>query len=167
MPITNIIQPEFIQINENLRLHKFDNVFDFALEWYQDEETLILLDGEYIPYTPERLAKMYTYLNERGELYFIEVRKSGEYVPIGDVTFWQNDMPIIIGVPEYRRKGIGKKVVNALIQRGKQLGYKELFVAEIYDHNIGSQKCFMSAGFTPCEKTEQGSRYRLSVEGQQ
>jgi len=163
MPILDIKQPEYIIVSDDIRLRKFDNNFDFALEWYQDEETVMLVDGENEPYDLEKLHRMYSYLNEHGELYFIEVLEGDKYVPIGDVTFSSKDMPIVIGVKSYRGKGIGKKVVRALVERGKQLGYTCLEVKEIYKYNIGSQKLFESVGFQKYEETKQGYSYKLNI----
>ena len=163
MAIQGIEQPEIIQIDATLRLRKYDDEHDFALAWYQDEDTVWLVDGNRNPYTPERLAGMYRFLKEAGELYFIEVLDNGTYKPIGDVTFWQKDMPIVIGDPNYRGKGIGRRVILALIQRGKILGYDHLEVGEIYDWNEGSRRCFESVGFTPYEKTEKGHSYQMSL----
>lgn len=161
MAIEGVVQPEFIEIDEALRLRRFDGQFSFALAWYQDGETNYLVDGKREPYDPARLAAMYRYLAERGELYFIEAAENGSYRPIGDVTFWQEDMPIVIGERKYRGKGIGRRVVSALVQRGRELGYEQLEVDEIYDWNEGSRRCFESVGFRAYEKTEKGSRYRL------
>ena len=163
MAIQGIEQPAVIQIDESLRLRKYDGVHDFALEGYLDEETVYLVDGKRDPYTIERLGGMYRYLNNTGELYFIEVLENGTYKPIGDVTFWQEDMPIVIGDPAYRGKGIGRKVISALIERGKSLGFDHLAVGEIYDWNAGSRRCFESVGFVAYEKSEKGSSYRLSL----
>lgn len=162
MAIPGIEQPTVIQIDESLRLRKFDGVYDFALAWYQDLDTVWLVDGDRIPYTPELMAKMYNWLNDAGELYFIEVLENGTYKPIGDVTFWQDDMPIVIGVPDYRGKGLGRKIISALVKRGRELGYNQLRVDEIYDWNEGSRRCFESVGFTAYEKTGKGSRYTLT-----
>ena len=104
---------------------------------------------------------MYHYLDNAGELYFIEALENGVYKPIGDVTFWQEDMPIVIGDPDYRGRGLGRKIISALVERGRELGYNRLGVDEIYDWNEGSKRCFESIGFTACEKTEKGSRYAL------
>ena len=161
--IQGIEQPEIIQIDNTLRLRKYDGVHDFAEEWYLDEETVYLVDGKRDPYTIERLGGMYRYLNNAGELYFIEVLENGTYKPIGDVTFWQEDMPIVIGDPAYRGKGIGRKVISALIERGKSLGFDHLAVGEIYDWNAGSRRCFESVGFVAYEKSEKGSSYRLNL----
>ena len=162
MPIPNIKQPEVIMIEDDLRLRKFDDHFDFAFDWYQDEETVYLVDGVRRPYSRETLKNMYHYLDKHGELYFIEVLE-GEWKPIGDVTFWQEDMPIVIGDPRYRGKGIGKKVIAALIDRGRKLGYDRLTVNEIYDYNHISRKCFENAGFRLLKRTEKGNRFYIDL----
>lgn len=163
MAINGIEQPEIIEIDSDLRLRKYADDCAFALEWYQDEETLLLVDGANNPYDMEKLYRMYHYLQDKGEAYFIEMRDTADsdYIPIGDVTFWQGDMPIVIGDKNYRRKGIGKKVVNALIERARQLGFPYLEVSEIYDYNIGSQKLFQSLGFQVSGETEEGHSYKL------
>ena len=161
--IQGIEQPEIIQIDNTLRLRKYDGVHDFAEEWYLDEETVYLVDGKRDPYTIERRGGMYRYLNNAGELYFIEVFENGTYKPIGDVTFWQEDMPIVIGDPAYRGKGIGRKVIAVLAERGKELGYRYLEIGEIYDWNEGSRRCFESVGFVAYEKTDKGAKYKLKL----
>ncbi len=161
MALQEIEQPAVIWIDKSLRLRKYDGVYDFAFVWYQDEETVYLVDGKKELYTMERLKGMYEYLNDTGELYFIEVLENGTYKPIGDVTFWQEDMPIVIGDKNYRGKNIGRKVVSTLVQRGKRLGYDYLEVGEIYDWNEGSRRCFESVGFRAYEKTEKGAKYKI------
>ena len=163
MPIPGIEQPKLIEIDNMLHLRKYDGICDFALSWYQDENLVYLVDGERVPYTMERLKRMYTYLDAHGELYWIEVSDNNHYIPIGDVTFWQEDMPIVIGDKEFHGKHIGRKVISALVARGALLGYDTLYVHEIYDFNIASQKCFESVGFKPYEKMEKGNRYRLFI----
>lgn len=159
MAATKPIQPEILQIDNTLRLRKYDGVHDFAFDWYQNTETVYLVDGVRTPYSRETLARMYSYLDKKGELYFIEILENGIYKPIGDVTFWQEDMPIVIGDKSYRGMGIGKKVISALVQRGKELSYPCLYVREIYDFNIASRRCFENIGFSVCEKTEKGHRF--------
>lgn len=131
MAIEGVEQPAVLQVDDEIRLRKYEGVYDFAFGWYKDEETVYLVDGVRVPYTREKLKRMYEYLNHHGELYFIEVMEKGVYKPIGDVTFWKDDIPIVIGEKRYRGKGIGRKVVCTLIDRGRKLGYDCLYVSEI------------------------------------
>lgn len=163
MPIDGILQPEQISISDRLRLRKYDGVVDFALGWYQERETLLLVDGADRPYDMARLRHMYAYLDAHGELYFIECKINNVFVPIGDVTLCRADMPIVIGDPRFRGCGIGSQVVRALIRRGQALGFAELQVSEIYDYNVGSRKLFTNSGFVPFASTEKGHRYRLTL----
>lgn len=160
MPISGIEQPEIINITNELRLKRFDNNYSFALSWYQDGETVKLVDGLNAKvYDYDTLKRMYECLDSIGELYFIEILEDNEFIPIGDVTFCKDDMPIVIGDKSYRGKGIGKKVVEVLIQRARRLGYQQLKVKEIYNHNIASQKLFESCGFRRAEPTKNGYSY--------
>lgn len=161
MAIQGIVQPELIQIEDTLRLRKYDGVFDFAFDWYQDEETVYLVDGVREAYTYEKLKRMYEYLDAHGELYFIEVREGRRYIPIGDAAFRQEDMPIVIGDKNYCGRGIGRKVIETLVQRGKMLGYGCLYVQEIYEYNAASRRSFESVGFCACERTDKGNRFVL------
>lgn len=162
--IQGIEQPNIIQINPNLRLKKFDDHFDFAIHWYQDIETVRLVDGKYATaYDTEQLQRMYNYLNNKGELYFIEIFDENEFIPIGDVTFWQEDMPIVIGEKRYRNCGIGTLVIKTLIERAISIGYKTIYVNEIYGYNEGSKALFLKNGFKSYKKTEQGYSYLLDL----
>lgn len=163
MAISGVEQPTILQIDDSLRLRKYDGIYDFAFDWYQDEETVYLVDGVRKPYSVDTLKCMYEYLNKQGELYFIEVLENDMYRPIGDVCFWKNDMPVVIGEKSYRGKGIAKKVLSALIERGKVLGYDSLYVNEIYEFNIASRSCFEKLGFKAYEKTDKGNRFVLKI----
>ena len=62
---------------------------------------------------------MYEYLSTRGELYFIEVKEDGHFKAIGDVTLWEENLPIAIGEEAYWGQGIGKLVIQTLLKRAK------------------------------------------------
>jgi RimJ/RimL family protein N-acetyltransferase len=163
--IQGIEQPNIIQINSNLRLKKFDDHFIYAIQWYQDIETVRLVDGkDATTYDIEKIQRMYNYLNNQGELYFIEILEGNEFIPIGDVTFWKEDMPIVIGDKRYRNCGIGTLVIKTLIKRAISIGYKTIYVNEIYDYNEGSKALFLKMGFKEYKKTEQGFSYLLDLE---
>lgn len=163
MPIIGIKQPNIINITKELRLRRYDGIFDFALRWYQDEDTLMLVNNSPDKYDSIRLERMYTYLDGQGEEYFIEVLKGQTFIPIGDVTFSKDDMPIVIGEKDYRGKGIGKQVIKTLINRAKEIGYLEVQVDEIYKFNYSSQRLFESCGFKNYETTDNGFRYKLML----
>ena len=156
-------QPACIEIEDTLRLRRYDGTADFALPWYRDEALVYLVDGVRKAYDREYMYEMYNYLNAHGELYFIEALENGVWTPIGDVTFSREDMPIVIGAPACRGHGVGKKVVLALMDRGRRLGYDKLRVREIYDYNTASIRCFTSCGFAPVEKTDKGWRYEAKL----
>ncbi len=163
MPIAGIPQPELLQVSDTLRLRRFDDHYAFAAAWYQDPELVYLVDGVRRPYTRETLDNMYHYLDKHGELYFIEALEDGAFRPIGDVTFSPEDLPIVIGEPAYRGRGVGRQVLEALIGRGRELGLPELRVREIYTYNLPSRKCFAAVGFREWERTEKGVSMRLDL----
>ncbi|MDO4431877.1 MAG: GNAT family protein [Aerococcaceae bacterium] len=161
MAITGISQPDSITIDPTLRLRKINGDYHIALPWYQDAEIVWLVDGDDELYTEELLQKMYTWWSNQGEVYWIEILQNGTFTPIGDVSFNQKDLPIVIGNKAYWNQGIGTKVIQTMIQRAQQLGYPSIEVDEIYDWNTGSQQLYTKLGFQPYEKTEKGTRYRL------
>lgn len=163
MPIPGIEQPGLIPIDGELRLRAYDGEHGFALRWYQDAELVYLVDGVREPYTAEKLDRMYRWLDAHGELYFIEARQGELWRPIGDVTFSQEDLPIVIGEAEYRGRGVGGRVLCALIERGRALGYAQLGVQMIYHYNAASLRCFEKAGFAVSGRTEKGVRCTLAL----
>ena len=58
---------------------------------------------------------------------------------------------------ESGRKGIGSQVLEMLKVRGRELGYNQLYVKEIYHYNIASQKLFEKAGFKRIGETSKGA----------
>lgn len=164
MPIDKINQPQIIYISSNLRLRRFDNDYNFALQWYQDLELVKLVDGPVASvYTKEKLKRMYEYLNHKGELYFIEVLEENEYKPIGDVALCKDNLPIVIGDKLYHNKGIGKKVLKSLILRARELDFECINIQEIYDYNTYSKKLFESLGFKGYGETTNGKSYILEL----
>lgn len=158
--------PEVLDIDPDLRLFRLDEPPAEALSWYQDPETLWMVDGKREPYTAELLRQMYDWLAEHGELWYIEVRDeraADGWRPVGDVTLWPDDLPIVIGEKDMRGRHVGRRVVEALCERARALGWDEVRVGEIYDWNVASQRCFAAAGFSPYERTERGARWRRAL----
>lgn len=163
MGIIGIEQPSIITIDQDLRLRKYNGQHDFALPWYQDTENVWMIDGDQELYTPEYLGKMYAWWSDHYEVYFIEILEQGHYKPIGDVSFGQDDMPILMGEKQYRGRGIAKKVISTLIERAKELGFEEILIEEIYSWNTPSQNLFTSLGFKAVGDYGKGMSYRLAL----
>ncbi len=150
MPYRDVIQPEILSIEPALRLRKYDGNFEIAVPWYQDPVVYYNSEGiedpEKIP-GRDYVQGMYQYLSEHGECYWIEVLEDGAFVPIGDVTLKEENPPIAIGVGKYRGIGIGTKVMQAIINRARELGIPKLYGSKVYTYNIVSQKMHEALGF--------------------
>ncbi|OFP42208.1 hypothetical protein HMPREF2987_07490 [Streptococcus sp. HMSC067H01] len=155
---------QIIQIDSSLRLVPYflADHRDVALTWYQDVDLVELVDGVRIPYNVEKLNDMYSYLEKYGDLFWIEFREKGEWLPIGDVTLSQENLPIVIG-KTYQHQGIGRKVLKTLIDLARKKGWKQLKVQEIYDFNYASRRCFESLGFVESGSTEKGTSLLLKL----
>lgn len=159
MALKGIKQKRVINIDSVLRLRKPKEVeWKLAIPWYQDEEVLYYSEGisDGSQYDLDTIYKMYRYLSEIGELYFIEILEENHWKAIGDVTLAFDNLPIVIGEKKYRGLGIGKKVITTLIERARNLGLKKLRVGCIYRYNIRSKKLFRSVGFYVVSENEKG-----------
>lgn len=163
MPLRVIVQPESIKITENLRLRRPSKEdWKYALPWYQDKEVLYYSEGvEDKLYDLDTINKMYNYLSKIGELYFIEVKEEDSWISIGDVTVSEKCMPIVIGDKNYRRRGIGKKVLEKLVERAEDMGINKIKLKGIYKYNERSKKLFTSIGFYKTSEDEKSEYYEL------
>lgn len=163
MALLNFEQPEVIFITENIRLKKTDRSdWEKALVWYQNPKVLYYSEGiTDKTYDMDVINRMYTYLSDIGELYFIEILENELWRAIGDVTLSDQDMPIVIGDEKYWGKGIGKRVLDALVERAKALGLTRLYVKAIYLYNDRSQNLFKSVGFKEVSSNNIEKSYEL------
>lgn len=159
MPISCVKQPRFLQVSGDVRLKKFCASRDCSLKalmWYQDLDTVRMVDNSNEPYDNELLERMYRYLDQHGELYMIQVKVGNRYFSVGDVTLCIDDLSIVIGDLSYRGKGIGRAVLRCLIDRARAIGLTALYVKEIYSFNLASQQLFSKVGFVPNGDTPNG-----------
>lgn len=165
MGIKEITQPDIIEIHRELRLRTPNkDQWKDALSWYENPKVLYYSEGVADKvYDMEIIKRMYTYLSNVGELYFIEVLENDAWKPIGDVTLSEENMPIVIGEEAYWGKGIGKKVISSLIQRAKKVGLKKLIVPSIYLYNNRSENLFVSLGFIEINKNEKEKSFELII----
>lgn len=165
MPLTNIVQPKTIEINDWLRLRKYDGNFQLFLPGYQNpvvyQNSEGIFDQSRIP-DLDYVKGMCRYLSKAGELYFIEIKEGGCFVPIGDVTVKNENPPIAIWMDEYRGKGIGTLVMKTVIERLKELGFDKITGSTVYKWNLPSQKMHEKLGFYPVGENEKEIIYEMS-----
>jgi RimJ/RimL family protein N-acetyltransferase len=130
-----------------LRGAELDEYERVALAWYQDPEVLRFSEGGEPPYDRARLRRMFEVLSTKGELYFIEVLADGAWRPVGDAALLPDDVPIVIGRPEDRSRGIASEAMQLLVMRARELGWTELRSGPIDAANVRSRRLFQRAGF--------------------
>jgi RimJ/RimL family protein N-acetyltransferase len=86
-------------------------------------------------------------LSDAGELYFVEVLTDGAWRPVGDAALLPDDVPIVIGRPEDRSRGIATEAMQLLVMRARELGWTELRSGPIDPANVRSRRLFQRAGF--------------------
>ena len=150
MALKEFEQPEIIDINDSLRLRKYDGHYELFLPGYQNpvvyQNSEGIFDASRIP-DLNYVKAMCAYLAKVGELYYIEAKENGIYIPIGDVTVKDENPPIAIWADADRGKGIGKLVMQAVIHRLKELGFTKITGSTVYQWNTASQKLHEGLGF--------------------
>jgi len=113
-----------------------------SLKWYQDLDVVKQVDNRDEPYDIQLLKNMYSYLNERGHLYYIKFK--GRLC--GDIALQDNgDVAIVVAKP-FQNKHIGRRAVKEIIKLAREIGLEKMH-AEIYSFNHQSQRMFASCGF--------------------
>jgi len=161
------VTPETLPVDDELRLRPGagDADVELAWTWYQDPETVALVDGAgSAPYDRERVAAMFE-SSGNGELYLIERRTpDGAWLAVGDVTLAPDTLPIVVA-PEWRRQGIGRRVLLRLVDRARVLGWEQLHVREVDAGNEAALRLFTGIGFVPRAAPPPALSLRLSPLG--
>ena len=166
MALKEFVQPEIIDISDTLRLRKYDGHYELFLLGYQNpvvyQNSEGIFDESRIP-NLDYVKGMCIYLAKVGELYYIEAKENGTYIPIGDVTIKDENPPIAIWVDAYRGKGIGKLVMKAVIDRLKTLGFERITGSTVYQWNTASQKLHEALGFRRVSEDEKEITYEREL----
>lgn len=166
MPLPNVTQPEVIGITDTLRLRKYDGHYELFLPGYQDpfvyQNSEGIFEESRIP-DLDYVKGMCTYLARIGELYYIEVKEGDAFIPIGDVTVKDENPPIAIWQGQYRGKGIGKLVMQAVIDRLRSLGYTKITGSTVYLWNTASRHLHESLGFRRTAEDEKEITYERDL----
>jgi len=166
MSLNDIVHPDILDINEWLRLRKYDGHYEVFLPGYQDpfvyQNSEGIFDVDRVP-NLDYVKNMCTYLARVGELYYIEVREGDEFVPIGDVTVKDENPPIAIWQDAYRGKGIGMQVMQTVIRRLRELGYAQITGSTVYRWNLPSQRMHEKLGFVKTAENDKEIIYKLKL----
>jgi L-amino acid N-acyltransferase YncA len=118
-----------------------------ALEWYRDPEVLRGSEGTTEPYDERVIRGMYSQLGDGGEVFVVEVEHEGTWISVGDAVLRPDTLPIVIGDPRFRSRGVGGEVLRLLIERATASGWKALNVRKVFDDNERSLRMYQAAGF--------------------
>lgn len=158
MPFDGIEQPDVIVLSGNYRLKKYDGAYEKALAGYQDPVVYQNSEGIFDPQKKPDLnyvRGMFSYLDNAGELYFIEALEDGQYIAVGDVTAKPENPPIAIWQERYRGKGLGKLAMQAVIDRLRALGFRRITGSAVYRWNPASLAMHKALGFVVVEEREE------------
>ena len=126
-----------------------------SLPWYQDPALCRQVDNRDGVYDLELLKRMYSYLNRRGDLYYIKYRNR----LCGDVCLHPDGEINIVVAALFQNRHIGRRVIGEVVRMAKERGIPRLH-AEIYSFNAQSQRMFERAGFRRVEEERYGLELR-------
>ena len=141
-------------VDKEITLVQYYPNYATALEWYQDLDLCKQVDNRDSVYDLDLLKRMYKYLNQHGDLYYIKYKNR----LCGDVCLQPDGEINIVVAKPFQNKHIGRRVISEIIKMAKEKNIQELH-AEIYSFNTQSQRMFQSLGF---EKVE-NEHYVLSI----
>jgi SAM-dependent methyltransferase len=153
--------PELSEADLRLRLLDPDTDAETALPWYSDPEVLAFSEDGATAYDLPTIKRMYRQLAAQGELYVVEVQTGDRWLPVGDAALLPDDLPIVIGGPEHRSRGVGGRVLDLLIRRAEGLGWSALQAKRVLAENQRARRLFLSRGFwiDGVETADSGRRY--------
>ena len=166
MPINNIKQPFIIEIDDSLRLLKYNGNYEESLTGYQDPYVYQNSEGIFDDTKKpdiDYIKGMFEWLNNNGELYYIQIKAGDDFISIGDVTIKDVNPPITIWYENYRGIGIGTKVMKTVINRLKELGYEKIIGTTVYKWNKSSQRMHEKLGFTKIDENDDEYIYELNL----
>ena len=166
MPINNIKQPDIIEIDDSLRLLKYNGNYEEALTGYQDPYVYQNSEGIFDDTKKpdiDYIKGMFEWLNNNGELYYIQIKAGDDFISIGDVTIKDVNPPITIWYENYRGIGIGTKVMKTVINRIKELGYEKIIGTSVYKWNKSSQRMHEKLGFIKIDENDDEYIYELKL----
>lgn len=158
--------PQIISLSDTLRLRKYDGNFALFLPAYQDpyiyQNSEGIFDDAKKP-DLDYVRRMCAYLDKTGAFYYIEAKEDDRFIPIGDVTIKPENPPIAIWLKRYRGIGIGKMVMQVVIDTLRAQGHACITGSIVYKWNTASQHLHESLGFQKSGENETEIFYTLNL----
>lgn len=124
---------------------------DLLISWFGNEESLVQFAGPQFSYplTKEQVERHL--LDPNRFAYKVVDTATGVVVGHGEICLVPNEPPkltcVIIGNKQYRGKGLGKEIINRLVD----LCFNQLKATAVqlyvYDWNINALECYKGVGF--------------------
>ena len=136
-------------VDKEIQLVPYYPNYKTTLMWYQDLALCKQVDNRETAYDLDLLKRMYKYLNQHGDLFYIKYKNR----LCGDVCLQPNGEVNIVVAKPFQNKHIGRRVINEIIKLAKEKNIQKLH-AEIYSFNVQSQKMFQSIGFKKVDEEQ-------------
>ena len=118
-----------------------------ASPWYRDPEVLRYSESGAEPYDAPTIRRMFESLSGRGEVYVVEIADGGGWRAVGDAALLPDALPIAIGEPAQRSRGVGARALRLLVRRARELGQATLRVRGVLLENVRALRMYEAAGF--------------------
>jgi len=127
----------------------------YFAKWWKDPELISMTSGNPEKFSDAAIKKQVQEMvnDARAHHWLIETaNRVVGHINLCRMTKSKAELQIVIGEKEYWGKGIGKKAIELVLENGKNLSYKEIYV-EVRPENLRARKLYKSAGFI-----EQGTK---------
>lgn len=132
--------------------------YDFLNSWISNEHELIQFSGGIFQYPIDR-EQIKEYLNDSVrysfKVIFTESYDNGllntQIIGMAEIYRENNETAklcrVLIGHPDMRDKGLGKKIIRLLLNKAFDDMACEYVHLNVYDWNVGAIKCYEQVGF--------------------
>lgn len=141
-------------LTDKITLIPYYPASETTLAWYQDKTLCKQVDNIDTVYDPDKLNRMYHFLNTHGDLFYIAY----DGTLCGDVCLQNTGELSIVICKEYQNRHIGRAVIRGMLAIATEKDFAQCY-AHIYPFNIQSRKLFEALGFV--KEDEERYVYRL------
>lgn len=141
-------------LTDKITLIPYYPASETTLAWYQDKTLCKQVDNIDTVYDPDKLNRMYHFLNTHGDLFYIAY----DGTLCGDVCLQNTGELSIVICKEYQNRHIGRAVIRGMLAIATEKGFAQCY-AHIYLFNLQSRKLFEALGFV--KEDEERYVYRL------